>query len=207
MGIAPVPAIAQQPNDDDELPGEDFWGLDLRRAFSEQLIAKKCMRRSVRILHKNVTATDVNTNQSRLQLPMNDVNNSMLRLVVPEVGALANYWENPASAPGSSKPPVVNLKAKVLNSRGQEYGMAFRYLSSSKTYRIMGGWNAFVKENNVRPHQILELWWFDVRELGDGAADYDVGFGILNFDRFTPVEKDVVESLLMLPGASVSNDS
>ncbi|EHA8589245.1 hypothetical protein COCNU_scaffold008697G000010 [Cocos nucifera] len=169
------------------------------------------INRTVRVLRKKLTETDVSPNQNRLQHSEKEVQEVLLDMMTEEEKQLATQ-----AGTGDG------LRVSVLDQLGRVYHMKLKKLHNSKKYfRFRGSdYHMFVKDNGLKAGEILETWAArvqrrgggQIREEGDGRImDGELLLVMLKFEdnsyetndnketeMSTPAEKEALDALLLL---------
>lgn len=113
------------------------------------------------VMRKRITQSDIERQQHRLLLPINQVNKPMLQ------GAMT-------AAEKTRTTEKSGLPIKILDGAGREYNLILKFITSIKTYRIMGpDYMKLVDDNGIQTGHFLDLWVYRVgrRGSGDGIAN------------------------------------
>ncbi|ONK80355.1 uncharacterized protein A4U43_C01F16760 [Asparagus officinalis] len=115
--------------------------------------------------NKNVSRSDTDANQNRLQLTKSDINNKAAQ----PLKDLADEAESGTVIP-----------VKVLDKEGNKYDVVFKYLRTSRTYRFMGrGYSKFVKGSGLREGEMIAIWGL-ARENG---GNREIWLSFVNSDE------------------------
>nr|CAD1843421.1 unnamed protein product [Ananas comosus var. bracteatus] len=142
------------------------------------------------ILQKELSGSDVSSQQSRLLLTRTQVMKTRLRdLITSDEAALVVDREH-------------GLPIRVFDRLGREHAMTFKFLDSNGDFRLIGSWGRFVKRNGLRAGDRVDIWAFRCcgslgmallnRKKGDEVREDDDG------DKFDADELLAAEALLLL---------
>ena len=98
------------------------------------------------VMRKRIAQSDIERQQHRLLLPVNQVNKPMLQGMM-------------TAAEKTRTTEKSGLPIKILDGAGREYNLILKFIPSIKTYRIMGpDYTNLVDDNGIQTGHFLDVW-------------------------------------------------